>query len=120
MLLNHFSFLLKFLFFISCYAENFFLQSAERFDYLLNVLNSGSTSDDNPKHTDTNYTDQDRYIFNLSYQNATCNQTLFKLQYSYISDKICVTIFLIKCCSGLNLPDSPFASSIASGISAVM
>nr|XP_048329478.1 zinc finger CCCH domain-containing protein 18-like isoform X2 [Ziziphus jujuba var. spinosa] len=42
--------------------DHFILQSAEEFDRLLNVLNSGSTSDDNHKHTDMNYTDQDRYI----------------------------------------------------------
>lgn len=63
---------LLFLIFIFCYADNFILQSAERFDYLLNVLNNGSTSDDNPRHTDTNYADQDRYISTLNYHNATC------------------------------------------------
>lgn len=35
--------------------------SAERFDYLLDVLSSGSASDDGKRrHTDT-YTDQERY-----------------------------------------------------------
>ncbi|XAR67386.1 hypothetical protein NMG60_11002124 [Bertholletia excelsa] len=33
--------------------------SAEGFNYLLDVLNSGSTSDDNPKHEESNHIDQE-------------------------------------------------------------
>ncbi|PRQ32104.1 putative transcription factor C3H family [Rosa chinensis] len=62
--------------------DNFNVPPAECFDYLLDVINNGSTSDDKPKHTGTNYTEQES--------------------------------------QGLNLPDSPFATSIASGISAVI
>ncbi|PON94102.1 Splicing factor-like protein [Trema orientale] len=61
---------------------HFNLPSSEQFSRLLDVLNSGSTSDDKFKHIDTNYTDQES--------------------------------------QALNLPDSPFASSIASGISTVI
>lgn len=42
-------------------ADNFNFPSAECFNYLFDVLNSGSTSDDKHKHTDTNYTDHERY-----------------------------------------------------------
>ncbi|PQM42662.1 zinc finger CCCH domain-containing protein 18-like isoform X1 [Prunus yedoensis var. nudiflora] len=62
--------------------DNFNFPSAECFNYLFDVLNSGSTSDDKHKHIDTNYTDHES--------------------------------------QGLNLPDSPFATSVASGISAVI
>ncbi|XP_031253343.1 zinc finger CCCH domain-containing protein 18-like isoform X1 [Pistacia vera] len=56
--------------------------SAERFSYLLDVLNNGSAAD-GVKHAENNYTDQESS-------------------------------------EGLNLPDSPFASPIASGISTVI
>lgn len=66
---SHFFFFICFICFSFSYliqimacVDHFILQSAEEFDRLLNVLNSGSTSDDNHKHTDMNYTDQDRYI----------------------------------------------------------
>ncbi|XP_021815759.1 zinc finger CCCH domain-containing protein 18-like isoform X1 [Prunus avium] len=62
--------------------DNFNFPSVECFNYLFDVLNSGSTSDDKHKHIDTNYTDHES--------------------------------------QGLNLPDSPFATSVASGISAVI
>ncbi|KAK8588536.1 hypothetical protein V6N12_022968 [Hibiscus sabdariffa] len=55
----------------------------KRFNYLLDVLNTGSTSEDKVKHISTNYNDQD------------------------ISQ-------------GINLPESPFASPIGSGISTVL
>ncbi|KAB1199126.1 Zinc finger CCCH domain-containing protein 18 [Morella rubra] len=56
--------------------------SEERFNYLLDVLSSGSASDDGkPRHTDT-YTDQESG-------------------------------------QALNLPESPFASPIGSGISTI-
>ncbi|XP_062169157.1 zinc finger CCCH domain-containing protein 18-like isoform X8 [Alnus glutinosa] len=61
--------------------DPFDFPSAERFNYLLDVLNSGSASDDN-RHIDTSHTDPE-------------SQTL-------------------------NLPESPFASAIASGISTVI
>ncbi|KAM3696229.1 hypothetical protein ACJW31_06G022500 [Castanea mollissima] len=65
------------------HADPFNFPSAERFSYLLDVLNGGSTGDDStPGHTDT-YTDSES------------NQVL-------------------------NLPESPFASPIASGISTVI
>ncbi|KAG8386040.1 hypothetical protein BUALT_Bualt03G0107700 [Buddleja alternifolia] len=57
--------------------------SAERFSYLLDVLKSGSTSDDNPKYSVNNCGDQESG-------------------------------------QGPNLPDSPFASVVASSISAVI
>ncbi|KAL0001500.1 hypothetical protein SO802_015281 [Lithocarpus litseifolius] len=57
--------------------------SAERFNYLLDVLNNGSTSEDKVRHINTNYNDQDSI-------------------------------------QGLNLPESPFASAIGSGISTVI
>ncbi|XP_039010361.1 zinc finger CCCH domain-containing protein 18-like isoform X2 [Hibiscus syriacus] len=57
-------------------------QTYERFNSLLDVLNTGSTREDKVNHISTNYNDQD-------------NQ-------------------------GLNLPESPFASPIGSGISTVM
>ncbi|KAH9745222.1 zinc finger CCCH domain-containing protein 18 [Citrus sinensis] len=56
--------------------------SAERFNYLLDVLNNGSTSEDQVSHISTHYNDQDS--------------------------------------QGLNLPESPFASPIGSGISTVI
>ncbi|GMI66286.1 hypothetical protein like AT2G05160 [Hibiscus trionum] len=56
-------------------------QTYERFNYLLDVLNTGSTSEDKVNHISTNYNDQDS--------------------------------------QGLNLPESPFASPIGSGISTV-
>ncbi|CAA2955573.1 zinc finger CCCH domain-containing 18-like [Olea europaea subsp. europaea] len=57
--------------------------SSERFNYLFDVVNSGSTGDDNPKPSIANYSDQE-------------------------SNR------------GLHLPDSPFASAVASSISAVI
>ena len=46
---------------IIAYADPFNFPSAERFNYLLDVLNSGSTGDDSkPGHTDTSYSDQER------------------------------------------------------------
>ncbi|KAI3456835.1 hypothetical protein Pfo_013498 [Paulownia fortunei] len=57
--------------------------SVERFSYLFDVLNSGSTSDDNPKYPANNCGDQES-------------------------------------AQGINLPDSPFASAVASSISAVI
>lgn len=43
------------------YADPLNLPSAERFNYLLDVLSNGSASDDGkPRHTDT-HTDQERY-----------------------------------------------------------
>lgn len=57
--------------------------SAERFNYLLDVLNNGSTSEDKVRHINTNCNDQDSI-------------------------------------QGLNLPESPFASAIGSGISTVI
>ncbi|KAE8676319.1 Zinc finger CCCH domain-containing protein 18 [Hibiscus syriacus] len=54
----------------------------KRFNYLLDVLNTGSTSEDKVKNISTNYNDQDS--------------------------------------QGLNLPESPFASPIGSGISTVI
>ncbi|GKV38683.1 hypothetical protein SLEP1_g46570 [Rubroshorea leprosula] len=56
--------------------------SAEQFNFLLEILNSNSGSDEKIKHVEANYTDQES--------------------------------------EGLNLPDSPFASSLASGISAIL
>ncbi|CAK9163860.1 unnamed protein product [Ilex paraguariensis] len=56
--------------------------SAERFDYLLDVLNSGSSSDYNTNQSGINHSDQES--------------------------------------GGHNLPDSPFASPVASSISAVI
>ncbi|GAV86841.1 RRM_6 domain-containing protein [Cephalotus follicularis] len=56
--------------------------SAERFSYLLDVLNNGSSTDDKIRHTDTTCTDQESEV--------------------------------------LNLPESPFASAIASSISMVI
>ncbi|XP_059442401.1 zinc finger CCCH domain-containing protein 18-like isoform X3 [Corylus avellana] len=64
--------------------DPFEFPSAERFNYLLDVLNSGSASDDSKlRHTDASRTDPES------------NQAL-------------------------NLPESPFASAIASGISTVI
>ncbi|KAI3466437.1 hypothetical protein Pfo_023100 [Paulownia fortunei] len=57
--------------------------SGEHYNYLLDVLNSGSTSDDNPKYPVNTCSDQESV-------------------------------------QGVNLPDSPFASAVASSISAVM
>ena len=42
-------------------AEQAEFPSAERFNYLLDVLNNGSTSEDKVRHKNTNYNDQDRY-----------------------------------------------------------
>ncbi|PIM98086.1 hypothetical protein CDL12_29436 [Handroanthus impetiginosus] len=57
--------------------------SAERFNYLLDIMNNGSTSDDNSMYPVNNCGDQESS-------------------------------------QGLNLPDSPFASVVASSISAVI
>ncbi|KAM7492403.1 hypothetical protein LguiA_035324 [Lonicera macranthoides] len=65
------------------HAEQTEFPSAERFNYLLDVLNNGSTSDDKVRHINTKYNDQESS-------------------------------------QGLNLPDSPFASPIGSGISTVI
>jgi hypothetical protein len=47
---------------IIAYADPLNFPSAERFNYLLDVLNSGSAGDDSkPGHTDTSYSDQERY-----------------------------------------------------------
>ncbi|GAY53118.1 hypothetical protein CUMW_146960 [Citrus unshiu] len=64
-------------------AEQGDFPSAERFNYLLDVLNNGSTSEDQVSHISTHYNDQDSS-------------------------------------QGLNLPESPFASPIGSGISTVI
>ncbi|XWS31076.1 hypothetical protein CRYUN_Cryun23aG0046300 [Craigia yunnanensis] len=40
-------------------AEQADFPSAERFNYLLDVLNTGSTSEEKVRHTSTNYSDQD-------------------------------------------------------------
>ncbi|XP_010270170.1 PREDICTED: zinc finger CCCH domain-containing protein 18-like isoform X2 [Nelumbo nucifera] len=56
--------------------------STDRFNYLLDVLNNGSTSDDKTRHASTNCSDQES--------------------------------------QGINLPESPFASPIASSISTVI
>ncbi|XP_022771675.1 zinc finger CCCH domain-containing protein 18-like isoform X2 [Durio zibethinus] len=64
------------------YAEQADFPSAERFNYLLDVLNTGSTSEEKARHISTNYSDQDS--------------------------------------QGHNLPESPFASPIGSGISTVI
>ncbi|XP_059662899.1 zinc finger CCCH domain-containing protein 18 isoform X2 [Cornus florida] len=63
-------------------AEQAEFPSPERLNYLLDVLNNGSTSEDNIRHISTNHNEQDS--------------------------------------QGLNLPDSPFASPIRSGISTVI
>ena len=41
-------------------ADHFEFPQTEQFSRLLDALNCGSTSDDKFKHTDTNYTDQER------------------------------------------------------------
>ncbi|XP_058070693.1 zinc finger CCCH domain-containing protein 18 isoform X2 [Magnolia sinica] len=64
-------------------AEDHEFPSADRFNYLFDVINNGSTSDDNAKHASSNYGDQE-------------------------SSQV------------LNLPESPFASPIASSISTVI
>nr|QEE59955.1 nucleic acid binding [Betula platyphylla] len=65
-------------------ADPFDFPSAERFNYLLDVLNSGSASDDiKHRHTDASHADPESS-------------------------------------QALNLPESPFASAIASGISTVI
>ncbi|KAJ7964708.1 zinc finger CCCH domain-containing protein 18 [Quillaja saponaria] len=46
-------------------AEQMEFASAERFNYLLNVLNNGSTSDDKIRHINTSYNDQDSQGLNL-------------------------------------------------------
>ncbi|GKV43836.1 hypothetical protein SLEP1_g51087 [Rubroshorea leprosula] len=63
--------------------EDQHFSSAEQFNFLLELLNTNSGSDEKIKHVETNYTDQESS-------------------------------------EGLNLPDSPFASSLASGISALL
>ncbi|XP_021887115.1 zinc finger CCCH domain-containing protein 18 isoform X2 [Carica papaya] len=65
----------------ACAEQNEF-PSAERFNYLLDVLNTGSTSEDRVRRVSTRYIDQES--------------------------------------QGLNLPESPFASPIVSGISTVI
>ncbi|KAM7498418.1 hypothetical protein LguiA_022832 [Lonicera macranthoides] len=60
-------------------AEQVAFPSAEQFNYLLDVLNNGSTSDENVRRINTRYNDQESG-------------------------------------QGVHLPDSPFASPIASGI----
>ncbi|GMP56064.1 hypothetical protein CsSME_00020679 [Camellia sinensis var. sinensis] len=40
-------------------AEQSEFQSADGFNYLLDVLNNGSTTDDNVRHINTNYNDQE-------------------------------------------------------------
>ncbi|XP_077221955.1 zinc finger CCCH domain-containing protein 18-like isoform X2 [Tasmannia lanceolata] len=60
-------------------ADHNEFSSTDRFNYLRDVLNNGSTSDDKARHTSTNYSDQES--------------------------------------QGINLPESPFASPIASSIS---
>lgn len=42
-------------------ADNSNFPSAECFNYLLDALNNGSTTDDKPMNTGNNYTDQERY-----------------------------------------------------------
>lgn len=42
-------------------ADRLNFPSAERIDYLIGVLNNGSTTSDRVKHVETNYTDQERY-----------------------------------------------------------
>ncbi|XP_048327362.1 zinc finger CCCH domain-containing protein 18 [Ziziphus jujuba] len=64
-------------------AEQADFPSAERFNYLMDVFNNGSSSEDKLWHINTNYKDQDSG-------------------------------------QGLNLPESPFASSMANGISTVI
>lgn len=65
------------------HAEQMEFTSAERFSYLLDVLNNGSTSEENIRRINTKYNEQESS-------------------------------------QGLNLPDSPFASALGSGISAVI
>ncbi|GAV78368.1 OST-HTH domain-containing protein/RRM_6 domain-containing protein [Cephalotus follicularis] len=64
-----------------CHADQADFPSAERFNYLLDVLNNGSTSEESVRHININYSEQDS--------------------------------------QQLNLPESPFASHIGSGISTV-
>ncbi|XVF71745.1 hypothetical protein PTKIN_Ptkin12aG0064300 [Pterospermum kingtungense] len=66
------------------YAEQANFPSAERFNYLLDVLNTGSTSEEKVRNISANYND---------HQESS---------------------------QGLNLPESPFASPIRSGISTVI
>ncbi|KAK4845079.1 hypothetical protein QYF36_000592 [Acer negundo] len=47
------------------HAEQAEFPSAERFNYLLDVLNNGSTSNDKMRHISTNYNDQDSHGLNL-------------------------------------------------------
>ncbi|MBA0617860.1 hypothetical protein Godav_027274 [Gossypium davidsonii] len=68
---------------VACADQAVDFPTAERFNYLLDVLNTGSTSEEKVKHISTNYNDQDSS-------------------------------------QGLNLPESPFASPIGSGISTVI
>ncbi|KAE8668725.1 Zinc finger CCCH domain-containing protein 18 [Hibiscus syriacus] len=67
---------------LACADKAADFQTYERFNYLLDVLNTGSTSEDKVNHISTSYNDQDSS-------------------------------------QGLNLPESPFASPIGSGISTV-
>ncbi|KAK8694250.1 hypothetical protein V6N13_071804 [Hibiscus sabdariffa] len=66
----------------ACADQAVDFQTYERFNYLLDVLNTGSTGEDRVNQISTNYNDQDS--------------------------------------QGLNLPESPFAPPIGSGISAVI
>lgn len=63
-------------------ADNFNFPSAECFNYLFDVLNSGSTSDDKHKHIDSNYTDHERYKLSPSVgriSSSYCFFTIFAL-----------------------------------------
>lgn len=86
--------------------------SAERFEYLLDVLSSGSASDDSkPRHADT-YTDQERYEL------TSGRETPIQKSYDLIGFLTGVSFcFLFFSSQALNLPESPFASPIVSGIS---
>lgn len=46
-------------------AEDRDFTSADRFNYLLDVMNNGSTSDDKARHVNSNYNDQDSQVINL-------------------------------------------------------
>lgn len=137
--------------FICCYnclahGEQAEFPSAEHFNYLLDVLNNGSTSEDKLRHISTKYNDQDRYkvicIFvllldlNINDKNHWKVETMHKPsifavegldQVSFAHENIywfLIWIFwlLVLTCNsqGLNLPESPFASAIGSGISTVI
>ncbi|XP_070008807.1 zinc finger CCCH domain-containing protein 18 isoform X4 [Nicotiana tabacum] len=79
-------------------SEQLEFPSAESFNYLLDVYNNGSTSEDKARHVKTSHCDQERSrvraVETTSYRNASGQ--------------------------GLNLPDSPFASPIRNGISTVI